>query len=399
VKILHVIPSISAARGGPSRALIDMVHALQAEGIDVEVAATNDDGDNLLAVPLDRRIEYEGLPIYFFARFSPKIPAVREFAFSRSFTTWLWQNITNYDLIHVHALFSYTSTVAMAIARMRGVPYLTTAHGALREWSLQHKPQKKQAYLKLIERANIDRAGAIHVTCQQELDELVALNFRSPAFILPLALTEIPVQIPDAAQRLRQSLNCPADEPIILFLSRLHYQKGLDYLIPALGRCRDRRFTFAIAGSGTPAYEAEIRAMLATAQIADRTQMVGYVDGIQKDLLLQGADLFALTSTSESFGMAVLEALVVETPVLVTASVGLATVVRDRDLGYVANLDIDDITRSLTEFFTDPDRAKTIGSRARQFTIAHYTWDKIASNLVRVYLSIIDRQPLPPGLE
>jgi glycosyltransferase involved in cell wall biosynthesis len=399
VKILHVIPSVSGARGGPSRALIDMVHALQTEGIDVEVATTNDDGDNLLDVSLGRRIEYEGLPIYFFARFSPSISAVREFAFSVSFTTWLWQNITKYDLIHVHALFSYTSTVAMAIARMRGVPYLITVHGALREWSLQHKPEKKQAYLKLIERANIDRARAIHVTCQQESDELVALNFQSPAFILPLALTEIPTQIPDAAQQLRQNLKCPTDEPIILFLSRLHYQKGLDYLIPALGRCRDRPFTFVIAGSGTLAYEAEIRDMLATAQIADRTQMVGYVDGLQKDLLLQGADLFALTSTSESFGMAVLESLVVETPVLVTASVGLATVIRDRDLGYVANLDIDDITRSLTEFFTDPDRAKIIGTRARQFTIAHYTWDKIAGNLVRVYQSIIDRQPLPPGLE
>ncbi|WP_309732397.1 glycosyltransferase, partial [Chamaesiphon sp. OTE_75_metabat_556] len=139
--------------------------------------------------------------------------------------------------------------------------------------------------------------------------------------------------------------------------------------------------------------------MLATANIADRTQMVGFVDGLQKDLLLQGADLFALTSTSESFGMAVLEALVVETPVLVTASVGLATVVCDRDLGYVAALDIDDITRSLTEFFADPVRAQAIGVRARQFTITHYTWDKIATDLVRVYRSIIDRQPLPPELE
>jgi glycosyltransferase involved in cell wall biosynthesis len=84
---------------------------------------------------------------------------------------------------------------------------------------------------------------------------------------------------------------------------------------------------------------------------------------------------------------------VVDTPVLVTASVGLATVVRDRDLGYVAALDIDDITRSLDEFFSDPDRAQAIGVRARQFTLSHYTWDKIAPDLVRVYRSILDRKP------
>jgi hypothetical protein len=44
VKILHVIPSVSPARGGTSRAILDMVHALQAVGIDVEIATTNDDG-------------------------------------------------------------------------------------------------------------------------------------------------------------------------------------------------------------------------------------------------------------------------------------------------------------------------------------------------------------------
>jgi glycosyltransferase involved in cell wall biosynthesis len=388
VRILHVIPSISPARGGTSRAIIDMVHALLARGIDVEIATTNDNGDDLLDVPLGKYTIYDRIPTYFFPRFSPPIPALREFAFSGAFTTWLFQNIAKYDSIHVHALFSYTSTIAMTIARLKGIPYLTTPHGLLCEWSLKQSMQKKQAYLKLIERANLDRARSIHLTCQQEQDDVLALNFKSPTFVLPLALTEIPAQIPDAANLLRQSLNCPEDEPIILFLSRLHYKKGLDYLIPALGKLRDRRFTFVIAGNGTPAYEAEIQALLVTSGIDDRTQMVGYVEGEQKDLLIQGADLFALTSHSENFGISVLEALVVGTPVLVTPGVGLATVVRDHDLGYVTELDIEAITQTLDRYLADPDRAKMMGTRAREFTLEHYTWDKIATDLVRVYRSL-----------
>jgi glycosyltransferase involved in cell wall biosynthesis len=188
VKILHVIPSVSPARGGTSRAILDMVHALQAVGIDVEIATTNDDGDNLLDVELGKLILYDRIPTYFFPRFSPSIPAIREFAFSWSFTIWLLQNITRYDAIHVHALFSYTSTVTMTIARLRGIPYLMTAHGLLREWSLNHQRQKKQAYLQLIERSNLDGASAIHVTCQQEQDELQALNLEAPTFILSLML-------------------------------------------------------------------------------------------------------------------------------------------------------------------------------------------------------------------
>jgi glycosyltransferase involved in cell wall biosynthesis len=389
VKILHVIPSISPARGGTSRAIIDMVHASIDRGIDVEIATTNDNGEHLLDIPLYQRILYDRIPTYFFPRFSPSIPAMREFAFSGSFTTWLFQNIAKYDAIHVHALFSYTSTVAMAIARLKKVPYLVTPHGLLCEWSLQQSRQRKQAYLTLIERANLDRAKAIHLTCQQERDDVLALNFKSPPVVLPLALTKIPVQIPEAANLLRQSLNLPTDEPIILFLSRLHYKKGLDYLIPALGNLRNRRFTLVIAGNGTPAYEAEIQTLLVTEGLEDRTQMVGFVEGERKDLLIQGADLFALTSHSENFGISVLEALIVGTPVLVTPGVGLATIVRDHQLGYVADLDIEAITHALDRHLTDPNFSKQMGIRARQFTIENYNWDKIATDLVLVYQAIV----------
>jgi glycosyltransferase involved in cell wall biosynthesis len=399
VKILHVIPSISSARGGTSRAIIDMVHAAIDLGIDVEIATTNDDGEHLLDIQLCQRILYDRIPTYFFPRFSPSIPAVREFAFSGSFTTWLFQNIAKYDAIHVHALFSYTSTVAMAIARLKKVPYLVTPHGLLCEWSLQQSQQRKQAYLKLIERVNLDRANAIHLTCQQEQDDLLALKLRSPTFILPLALTAIPEQIPDAAKLLRQNLGCPIDEPIILFLSRLHYKKGLDYLIPALGKLRDLRFTFVIAGNGTPAYESEIQSLLLAAGITDRTRMMGFVEGEPKQLLIQGSNLFALTSHSENFGISVLEALVVGTPVLVTPGVGLATVIRDREIGDVADLNIEAISQSIDRCLTDPDRAKQMGLRARQFTSEYYNWDRIAAELIEVYRSMIDRQPLPLSID
>lgn len=393
MKILHVIPSLSLARGGPSRAVIDMVRASIDLGIDVEIATTNDDGDRLIDVPLGRRIIYESVPTYFFSRFSPSIPAIREFAFSGAFTIWLLTNISNYDLIHVHALFSYTSTVAMAISRLKGIPYLTTLHGLLCKWSLQQAASKKQAYLNLIERSNLNFSRAIHLTSQLERDDFLALQFKAPSFVLPLGLTTIPTPIPNAARLLRQNLNCPLDEPIILFLSRLHYVKGLNYLIPALGKLQHHRFTFIIAGSGTPEYEAEIRLLLKTSGIKERTRMVGFVTGEQKDLLIQGANLFALTSHLESFGLAVLEALAVGTPALVTTGVGLASVMLDNDLGYVADLNIDAIAQALDRHLSDPDRSKVMGEHARHFAIANYDWGKIAIDLIRVYQEIATVAP------
>lgn len=393
MRILHVIPSIAPVRGGPSQAVLAIVNALQLQAISAEVATTNDNGLMLLDVPLQQCCNYENTPVWFFPRFSPNIYALREFAFSSSLTDWLWKNIKNYDLVHVHAIFSYPSTIAMAIARHHQIPYLVRPLGQLCQWSLQQSQRKKQIYLNLIERANLNHSAALHLTSWQEQQDIAQLHLNPPSFILPHGLT-IPALIPNADQQLRQHLKLPDDEPILLFLSRLHAKKGLDHLIPALSKLKHHRFRFIIAGSGSPDYEQTVRQLVAQTGLSDRTHFTGFVTGELKQLLLQGSDLFMLTSHSENFGIAALEALAVGLPAFVTPGVALASVVQDQQLGYVTDLETTAIIQTLEDYFTHPEAAKIIGDRARQFILENYTWDKIATQLIEVYQSILDRQPL-----
>lgn len=388
MKVLHIIPSIATIRGGPSQAILEMVKALRENDIDAEIITTNDNGEGLLNVPLGKFIDYQQVPIQFFSRFSPPINAIREFSYSRDFTIWLWQNIRNYDLLHIHGIFSYTPTIAMAIARMQKIPYIVRPFGLLCEWSLQQKKCKKKLYLQLIEKANLNNTQYIHFTSITEQKEASPLNLTSSSFVLPLGIYT-PQRILNAREKLQKHLNIPHDEAIILFLSRLHYKKGLDYLIPALGKLSNYQFTFILAGSGDPDYETEVKTLVTTHGIQDKTHFVGFIKGEFKDLLMQGSDIFALTSYSENFGISVLESLAAGVPVIVTPGVALSDIVQQQHLGYVTELNVNAIAATIQNFLDNPQESENMGDRARQFILDNYTWDKISLKMISVYEKII----------
>ena len=382
MKVLHVIPSVASVRGGPSQAVLEMVRALRHLNIDAEIATTNDNGDGVLDIPLHQKIEYQEIPSYFFANFSAK--TLPRYAIPYRFIPWLLNHGKEYDLLHIHGIFSCLSSLTMAIGRIKKFPYIVRPLGQLCTWSMEQGARKKQLYLNLVEKNNINHSQAIHLTSEQERKELSLLNFKTKNFILPHGLS-LPPLINNARQKLRCHFNLPEDEIIIIFMSRLHEKKGLEYLIPALSALKNHKFTLIIAGSGTPEYEKKINKVLVDYEIKNRTICPGFVNGDLKKLLLQGSDLFTLTSHSENFGIVVLEALAVGLPVIVTPGVALSSIIKDYDLGYVPELNINSITQSFKDFFEHYQERKNFKQRARNLIIEQYSWDSIANQLASIY--------------
>ncbi len=392
LRILHVIPSLSPLLGGPSSAILPMVAALRASGVEAEIATTNGDGPGELDVPLGELTDYQGVATRFFPRCKAPLPGIRSFHYSRSLTAWLKEHIREYSALHVHMIFLFPSTAAMRIARAAGVPYLVRPVGMLDKWSLRQKAFKKKCYLGLVEGRNLEAATAFQVMSPQEKHELERLDLPGKLVEIPHGISP-PALIPDAHGILRRKLGLEEREKIILFMSRFHPKKGLDLLIPALGKLRDSPFTLVLAGGGAPAYQGEIKRLLDDAVIAGRTVFPGFLRGGEKDLFLQGADLFALTSYDENFGISVLEALASGLPVLVTREVALSAFVESQNLGLTAATTAEAVRAALASALDKGasrwDRKER--GRIREVTLAKFQWEQVATQLAATYRDIISQ--------
>lgn len=406
MKVLHVIPSLAECRGGASKAAIDMVAALRSLGVDVEIACTNDNGAGVLDVPLDTLTEFQGVPVRFFARHWPSgrgrlQHAIREYAYSANFRRWLRAHIHEYSLIHVHALFSFTSTYTMRLARRKGIPYFAHPIGSLDLWSLEQSATRKQIYLNLFEKKNLLGAARVHFTATLERDQALTSVPIRRALVVPLGL-DLPTLIPSARQQFAASLGTSEAAKIILFLGRLHPKKGIEVLLQALKCHDDTAFHLAIAGAGEAAYLAELKRLVKRLGLSGKVSFTGYLSGEEKSVALQGADVFALTSHAENFGIAVLEALAHGTPVLLCRGVALAQQVQEHNLGWVAEPTEESVSAALNTCLNDrehqtntaehdADHATVSVSAAdcRSYVTAHHNWRSLAQRLLSAYQEAI----------
>ncbi|HKC63758.1 MAG TPA: glycosyltransferase, partial [Pyrinomonadaceae bacterium] len=134
LKVLHVIPSVAPRYGGPSRAVVEMCHALKGCGVDTLISATNADGGGRLNVKIGEPVSYKDVPAIFFPRWWSEA-----FKYSKPLACWLNAHVADFDLVHIHAVFSHACLAAAKACSKKGVPYVVRPLGTLDPWSLKQK--------------------------------------------------------------------------------------------------------------------------------------------------------------------------------------------------------------------------------------------------------------------
>src|SRR5438132_5249120 len=375
MKVLHVIPSLSPIYGGPSFSTRHMVEALVALGVDLHVASTTANGRSELRMPLDRPVVDGGVRYFYFPRQHPK-----SWTFSWPLTRWLAQHARSYDVLHVHALFSYPTLPACWAARRAGVPYVLSPHGMLDPWSLRFRAWKKTPYLRVLERRNLLGAAAVHTVSRREQRAVEALGLPIRAVTISHGVSTPAIR--DTEGRRRRG-GATDDVVNVLFLSRLHPKKGVELLLEAVEALTEGlHLRLIIAGDGDAAYVKRLQARAGSARLKNVVSFVGFVDGAEKERLLHQADLFVLPSYDENFGIAVAEALSVGVPVVVSEHVALADDLREADAGLVVPCDAQELARAIATLVGAPDLRRRMGEVGRQLAKAKFSWTETGRQLV-----------------
>ena len=372
MKVLHVIPSMSPARGGPGVVLRSLAAALAARGVTVHVAATDDDGpDARLPVAHGVAVQENGASVFYFPR------ETRFYSLSLPLSRWLAQHVRDYDLIHVHALFSYPSVAAARQARRQGVAYMIRPLGTLSAWGLKsRRPLLKRLSLAWIEKPLLRDAAAVQATSEMEVQEILRVCPEARVIAIPN-----PVETPIGSLARQE----PAAPFTILFLSRLDMKKGLEQLLAAFNRCvkAGADLRLIVAGGGDPEYVDPMRE-----RASKRVRFTGAVDAEQKRLLFSQAHLFVLPSHSENFGVAVVEAMAHGVPVLISPRVGIADAVAAANAGVVTECDEETLAAAILQLLESPAMLAEMSGNARQLAL-RYAPDPVAASLISAYESIV----------
>ena len=283
------------------------------------------------------------------------------------------------DVLHDNGIWLPHHRRLTKIAEARGIPRVVSTRGMLEPWAMKHKRAKKTLAWWLYQRQDLTRANCHHTTSETETQNVQRLGLG-----VQVRMISNGVDLPEPAG----VKNLPAKQAgrrIALFLGRIYSVKGLPMLVEAWARVRPKGWILRIAGPDEAGHRGEVENAIAAAGLADKISFLGPISGQAKQLAFSEAELFVLPTYSESFGMAVGEALAHGLPVLTTKGAPWS-MLPERGCGWWVDATVDGITEGLRKSTSqDSETLKVMGARGRELVAAEFGWGNVAEQFVMLY--------------
>ncbi len=340
MRILHFIPSIDPATGGPAEGLRQRCAIYRSSGHEVEVASLDSPefvrqcGFPCTAVGLG--------------------PGRGVYAYSRSALPWLKANLSRFDVVFVDGVWNYNTLAAWRALAGTGIPWAVFTHGMLdpyfkRRFPLKHL--KKTLYWHLILRRVLRDATEVLFTCEEE--RVLARQSFAPysvrEVVVPYGTFGPECDTAAASEEFLARWPELRGKRLAISLGRIHPKKATDVLIEAFAATlgKDAAWQLAIIGPDQTGWRKELEALAERLGIAQRIRWTGSLEGTLKWGAFAASEVFVLPSHQENFGIVVAEALACSLPAIVSDKVNIWREVVDSGAGFVGEDTIEGTAASL----------------------------------------------------
>lgn len=381
MRIIHVVPAISEISSGPSYSVVRLCKSLADRGANLTLAAM--DWGALPSSPPP------------FLKVFPMGVGPKRLGRSPAMLKWLKNEVSDnkVDVIHNHGMWQMNAVYPGWAAKGQNVRLVVSPRGTFSEWAMSHGSWAKKVFWPLLQHPSIVNASCFHATSEQEYRDIRRLGFRQPVAVIPNG-----VDVPVYEKKLSRT-----DLRTLLFLGRLHSQKGLEVLLEAwsLIMARFPSWRLSIIGADSwygvrAGYREELKKIAIHLNL-ERVEILEPVYGSAKWTAYAGADLFILPTFTDNFAMTVAEALAAGTPVIVTKAAPWAEL-DVREAGWWIDMGVDSLVAGLQNAMSlSPEELLRRGKNGREWMIRTFSWDTLGHQMDLTYGWLAAAGGAPPS--
>ena len=384
MRVLYVTAGMSPSWGGPAYMIRALAPVLAKYGVETEIATAVGwrVGNAPMSVP--------GVPVHCFRT---GLPARVWTAWSRGLSCFLAREMGRFDLVHIHEIWHYPAYVAYHAARRHGLPYLASVHANFDPPCMRYKRIRKRLYLHTVLRQMLKSVDALHALTREEVASISRLAPSSvPVHVIPNGASPHVQATPADKRAFLARYPVLAGKRVILYMSRLHAIKGLDVLARSFATVAARfpDAVLLVGGLDEDGTRGRAEAILARHRVRDRAVFAGQLTGSDKQAALDCSSLFVLSSHSEGFSMAVLEAMAAGLPVVISDQCSFPEVA-ECEAGFVVEVAEASVADAIGALLADADLRTRMGGNGSALVAERYAWPTIARSFADLYLDLISK--------
>lgn len=294
-------------------------------------------------------------------------------------------------VVHLHSVYSPQNISVASHARHKAISYVVSPHGGLSPLALQRKKVVKKAFNYLFACSFWAGAAFIHALSEVEVDHLRLNDITRPIVVAPNGIngTELPdPKILDGTY-LERLYPQTKGKKVFMFVGRLDpVFKGLDLLLEACFKVREalRQVVFVLVGPDWRCSQSRLEKQVTKLGLEQHVIFAGPKYGKEKFDMLAACDVFVQPSRSEAMPFAVLEALAMQKPCLITSSTGFGDLFQKYGIGLNVNPSVNGIAEGLRHFAgLTSDKLKAMGAQSRRAVLQEFRWERTARLLCQAY--------------